>query len=43
MSYHETVLHLANARYKIAIALSKPLEDRRSPRNHTTHSNSDRL
>ncbi|ELS34749.1 hypothetical protein Pse7429DRAFT_0378 [Pseudanabaena biceps PCC 7429] len=22
MSYHETVLHLANARYKIAIALA---------------------
>jgi len=27
MSYHETVLHLANARYKIAIAYSKPLEN----------------
>jgi hypothetical protein len=36
MSYHETVLHLANARYKIAIALSKPLEDRRSLNNHNS-------
>ena len=24
MSYHETVLHIANARYKIAIALAIP-------------------
>jgi hypothetical protein len=24
MSYHETALHLANARYKVAIALAIP-------------------